>query len=66
MLAHLLWRPEVLDLLSRVGYAPKLLRGPRKQLYEMLCEAMTLRDITAAIRKFMARRQKWRDHPAHA
>jgi hypothetical protein len=66
MLAHLLWRPEVLDLLSRIGYAPKQLRGPRKQLYEMLCEAMTLREITAAIRDFMARRKTWRGHPAHA
>jgi hypothetical protein len=65
MLAHLLWRPEVLRLLSQVGYAPKQLRGPRKQLYEMLCEAMTPREIAAAIRVFMAHRQAWRDHPAH-
>jgi hypothetical protein len=66
MLAHLLWRREVLELLSRVGYAPKQLRRPRKQLYEMLCGAMTLREITAAIHEFMARRQTWRDHPVHA
>jgi hypothetical protein len=65
MLAHLLWRPEVLELLSRVGYAPRQLRGPRKQLYKMLCEAMTLREITAAIHEFMTRRQTWRDRPAH-
>lgn len=66
MLAHLLRRPEVLDLLCRIGYAPRQLRGPRKQLYEMLCEAMTLREITTAIREFMVRRRSWRDHPAHA
>jgi hypothetical protein len=66
MLAHLLWRPEVLELLSRVGYAPKQFRGPRKQLYEVLCKAMTLREITAAIHEFMGRRQAWRGHPAHA
>ncbi len=66
MLAHLLWRPEVFDLLTRVGFAPKELRGPRKHLYELLCEAMTLREITAAIREFMGRRQTWRDRPAHA
>jgi hypothetical protein len=66
MLAHLLWRPEVLDLLCRIGYAPKELRGPRKRLYEMLCEEMSLREITIAIREFMGRRQTWRDHPAHA
>ena len=66
MLAHLLWRPEVLDLLSRIGYAPKELRHPRKRLYELLCEVMTTRELAAAIREFMARRQAWRDHPAHA
>lgn len=66
MMAHLLWRDEVIELLSQVGYAPKDLRRPRRQLYEMLCEAMSLREITASIRTFMAQRQAWRDRPAHA
>lgn len=66
MMAHLLWRDEVIELLDKAGYAPKELRRPRKQLYEMLCEAMTLREITASIRVFMVQRHSWRDHPAHA
>lgn len=66
MMAHLLWRDEVIELLDQAGYAPKDLRRPRKQLYEMLCEAMTLREITASIRTFMMQRQTWRGHPAHA
>lgn len=66
MMAHLLWRDEVIELLEQAGYTPKDLRRPRKQLYEMLCEAMTLREITASIRAFMAQRQTWRDRPAHA
>jgi len=66
MMAHLLWRDEVIELLDRAGYAPKDLRRPRKQLYEMLCEAMTLPEITASIRSFMVQRRTWRDHPAHA
>ncbi len=66
MMAHLLWRDEVIDLLSQAGYAPKDLRRPRRQLYEMLCEAMTLREITVSIRAFMVQRQAWRDRPAHA
>ena len=66
MMAHLLWRDEVIELLDQAGYAPKELRRPRKQLYEMLCEAMTLREITASIRAFMVQRHSWRDHPAHA
>lgn len=66
MMAHLLWRDEVIQLLDQAGYAPKDLRRPRKQLYEMLCEAMNLREITSSIRTFMAQRQTWRDRPAHA
>lgn len=66
MLAHLLWRDEVIGLLRQAGYAPKELRRPRRQLYEMLCEAMTLREITASIRSFMAQRRAWRDRSAHA
>lgn len=66
MMAHLLWRDEVVELLGRAGYAPKELRRPRRQLYEMLCEAMTVSEITAAIRAFMAQRRTWRDPLAHA
>ena len=66
MMAHLLWRDEVLELLSGIDYAPKDLRLPRKQLYRIVCEALTLRELTTAIRAFMARRQGWRDRPALA
>lgn len=66
MIAHLLWRDEVIKLLSQLGYAPRELRRPRRHLYEMLCEAMTIREITAAIRTFMVQRQMWRGRPAHA
>lgn len=65
MMAHLLWRDEVIQLLGKAGCAAKDLRRPRKQLYEMLCEVMTLREITASIRAFMVQRQAWRDRPAH-
>lgn len=66
MMAHLLWRNEVVELLGRAGYAAKDLRRPRRQLYEMLCEGMTLREIAASIRTFMKQRRAWRDLPAHA
>ena len=66
MMAHLLWRDEVIELLSQAGYASKELRRPRRQLYEILCEIMTLREIVSSIRAFMVRRQTWRDRPAHA
>lgn len=66
MLAHLLWRDEVIHLLAQIGHQPKDLRRPRRHLYEMLCEAMSVREITASIRSFMVRRQAWRGRPAHA
>lgn len=66
MMAHLLWRDEVIELLGQAGYAPKDLRRPRRELYEVLCEAMTLREITASIRAFMVRRQTWRGRSPHA
>lgn len=66
MLAHLLWRPEVITLLSLCGLPAKNLRKPRKQLYELLAERLTLKEITASIQEFMQTRQAWRDRPAHA
>jgi hypothetical protein len=66
MMAHLLWRNEVIELLGQAGYAQKDLRRPRRQLYEILCETMTPREITASIRAFMVQRQTWRDRPEHA
>lgn len=64
MMAHLLWRNEVVDLLGDMGYPQKELRRPRKQLYEMLCDALTLHQIVASIRVFMAAREAWRGRPA--
>ena len=66
IMAHLLWRPEVQNLLIGVGFAPKELRRPRQQLYTMLAEVLTPREITAAIREFMTKRLAWRDHPIPA
>lgn len=66
MMAHLLWRDEVIDLLRKIGYTPRELRRPKKYLYEILCEAMTPREITNSIRTFMPQRKAWRDHPIHA
>ena len=65
MLAHLLWRQEVLELLTTIGYAPKELRFPRRRLYEMLCERLGPREIAAEIRKVMAHRRAWRVRPTH-
>jgi hypothetical protein len=65
-LAHLLWRPEAVELLRRLNVPPQLLRQPRKRLYECLAEHFTAREISAFIRQFMATRQTWRHLPRHA
>lgn len=65
-LAHLLWRSEVVALLSRFDASPKLLRSPRKQLYELLAATLSLQEITASIKEAMDARQAWRRRPAPA
>lgn len=66
MLAHLLWRPEAVALLSRFDVPVKDLRRPRKQLYELIAGLLSAREITASIREFMQQRRTWRDHQAPA
>jgi hypothetical protein len=65
-LAHLLWRPEAVELLRKLDVPPKLLRQPRKQLYACLAERFTTSEITAFIRQSMGTRQAWRRLPRHA
>jgi hypothetical protein len=59
-LAHLLWRPEAIALLSRFESSKKMLNKPRKELYEALAAVMTIPQLTAAIREFMLLRRAWR------
>jgi hypothetical protein len=65
-LAHLLWRPEAVTLLSRFESNKKVLNKPRKQLYEALAAVLTIPQMTAAIREFMQLRRAWRCPPVLA
>jgi hypothetical protein len=65
-LAHLLWRPEAVALLTRLNAPPEVLRAPRKALYESLAAVLSVEEITAYIKESMAARQDWRSHQAHA
>ncbi len=65
MVAHLLWREEVKDLLKERGVALRDLQGNRKQLYKMLCKTMSLNEITTSILGCMEHRKAWRDFPTH-
>lgn len=63
MMAHLLWRGEVVSLLAERGYTSRDLRQPRKQLYEMLCRELPASELSAVIRMAMMQRQTWRGRP---
>lgn len=66
MVAHLLWHNEVSQLLADLGFAPRELRRPRRQLYELLSETLSLKEIVPYIRSFMMQRGAWRDQPVRA
>jgi hypothetical protein len=59
-LAHLLWRPEALILLSRFDPDHKMAKQPRRELYRELSAMMTVSQLTTSIREFMQLRRAWR------
>jgi hypothetical protein len=65
-LAHLLWRPEVVQILTRLNVPAADLRKPRKQLYLRLAELLSTTQITGYIREFMQARRHWRGLQAPA
>lgn len=62
MLAHLLWHPEAQHLLRLRGASNAELKGPRKQLYRTLVDAVPMRELVSAIKAAMASRTSWRGH----
>jgi hypothetical protein len=65
-LAHLLWRPEAVALVSRLDVPEKFAKMPRKELYEIIAAHLSIKQITTAIREFMQSRQTWRGRPVRA
>ena len=63
MLAHLLWHSEAQHLLRLRGATPSDLNAPRRHLYRTLVDAMSLGELTLAIKAAMASRASWRDRP---
>lgn len=63
MLAHLLWHSEAVTLLTELDFDPSELRKSRRELYAMIADRMTPRQITESIQRFMIRRSDWRDLP---
>ena len=63
MLAHLLWRNEVQDILSGYGAHPAILRAPRQKLYKLLVQQTNESQLTEMIKTAMMERTSWRDCP---
>ena len=61
-LVRLLWRPEVVEILRRLGAENRLLRAPRNTLYSKLVEAIPPQELSDIIRSALKARKKWRDH----
>ena len=63
ILAHLLWRNEVIDILSEYDTQPAILRAPRAELYKLLVTKMPEPKLTGRIKAAMTERTSWRDCP---
>lgn len=61
-LAELLWRPEVIDILSTRGLSTSMLRKPRAVLYQYLAEELELNELRELIRRRLKARVRWRGH----
>lgn len=65
-LAHLLWRSEVVAILTEAKAPAHVLRAPRKTLYKSLAAKFSVQEITAFIKQSIASRQDWRPHQSPA
>ena len=60
--AHLLWRSEAQNLLSRFDAEPAIFRAPRAILYRLLVEKLSEDQLTKMIKDAMEKRNNWRGH----
>lgn len=60
-LAELLWRPEVVGILRKLGTPEPLLRKPRTDLYGYLAEIVDLSSLRDLVRRALKSRVRWRD-----
>jgi hypothetical protein len=58
--AQLLWRNEAAIILENIGVNKKVLRSPRKLLYEYLAAYLSLSDLREAVRSCLKSRTMWR------
>lgn len=59
--AQLLWRDEVAGVLEGLGAEKKVLRAPRKVLYQCLASEIGLAELRRQVRLCLKARKGWRD-----
>lgn len=59
-IAELLWRSEAADLLRHLRTSPRLLRGPRANIYRALVDIVPLDALRTLVRATLRRRETWR------
>lgn len=58
-IAQLLWKDEVAEILRERSVAPQKART-RRQLWQLLVETLSLRELQTEVRRVLRRRQGWR------
>ena len=61
--AQLLWKNEVISILTEFGVPAKTLRQRRSELYRLLVELMDPNDLRRKVRDCLRIRKNWRCHP---
>jgi hypothetical protein len=59
-IARLLWRREVIEILSKKEIPLKSLRKPRAVLYEYLTDKLTIFELKKTVRECLKKRKNWR------
>lgn len=62
-IAELLWKDEVACALEQLGFTPKSLRRPRRELYAELAGAVSPTRLRSLVRSALKNRTNWRDLP---
>lgn len=61
-LVKLLWKTEVVNILSSKGYSSNSLRYPKARLYEILIKELNIKELKKIVRETLKHRTSWRDH----
>ena len=61
-LVQLLWKNEVIEILQSKTIPTKELRKSKNELYDILIQEFSLKDLKVLVRNAMKNRKDWTDH----